>query len=404
MSSGAGSTDLAISEVLSILSRPDDADLREVVELVATICECQSAGITILRGTEYHVPITYGLEPLVCSPDDTFCAYTMGTDGVFAVEDATLDPRFADIGFVDGRLATSRAYASAPLYAPSGQMVGRLCVIDPVPRKFTDLQRRSLETLALSVTKVIELRLLQSRRLIPLTPLTADLRQATATVKSQLAAELSHDMRVPLSSIVASVEMLEDELENHSDRAVSTLLNRMTRAANRMARMLDQHLDASDRAVRQQVDLDRVAHQLVLDSTMLLEQSGGTIEVTDLPVVQADPDGVYSVLQNLVTNSLKFARPGVPALVQISARRTHDSWRISVSDNGVGIPEDRRVDVFSLFSRVDNHVEGHGIGLATVARIIGAHGGRAGAEAEPGGGAEIWFELPDLELDDERPA
>ncbi len=401
MSSGAGSTDLAIDEVLSILSRPDDADLREIVELVATICGCQSAGITILRGTEYHVPITYGLEPLVCSSDDTFCAYTMGTDGVFSVEDATLDPRFVDIGFVDGSLATARAYASAPLYAPSGQMVGRLCVIDPAPRTFTDLQRRSLDTLARSVTKVIELRLLQSRRLVPL---TADLQQATATVKSQLAAELSHDMRVPLSSIVASVEMLEDELENHPGRAVSTLLNRMTRAANRMVRMLDHHLDASDRALCQEVDLERVAHQLVLDSTVLLEQTGGTIEVTDLPVVQADPDGIYSVLQNLVTNSLKFARPGVPALVQISARRTHDSWRISVSDNGVGIPEDRRVDVFSLFSRIDNDVEGHGIGLATVARIIGAHGGRAGAEADPGGGAEIWFELPDTELDEDRPA
>lgn len=55
----------------------------------------------------------------------------MGVEGVFCVEDATLDPRFADIGWVDGSLAKARAYASAPLYAPSGEMIGRLCVIDP---------------------------------------------------------------------------------------------------------------------------------------------------------------------------------------------------------------------------------------------------------------------------------
>ena len=66
-----------------------------------------------------------------------------------------------------------------------------------------------------------------------------------------------------------------------------------------------------------------------------------------------------------------------------------------MSDNGVGIPEHRRRDVFSLFSRVDDGVSGYGIGLATVARIIAAHGGRVGAEEAPGGGTEIWFEVPD---------
>jgi signal transduction histidine kinase len=104
---------------------------------------------------------------------------------------------------------------------------------------------------------------------------------------------------------------------------------------------------------------------------------------------------MYSVLQNLLTNSVKFGRPGVPAEVHISARRVPEAWRIAVRDNGIGIPEERRVDVFSLFSRVDNDVEGQGIGLATVARIIGAHGGRVGAEPVEADGTEIWFEIPD---------
>jgi signal transduction histidine kinase len=388
------STDLDIDEVLSILSRPDDTELVEVVRLVAEICDSESAGITIARGEHYHVPVTHGIQPLVCDADDTFCRYTMSTDGVFCIEDAAADPRFKGIGWTDGRLAHARFYASAPLYAPNGEMVGRLCVIDPTPKALTSLQSRTLETLASNTTKLIELRLLQSSRVRAISP---EVRQTAATLMSQLAAELSHDMRVPLSSIIASVEMLEEELADHPDRAVGALLAQTTRAADRMVRMLEQNMEfgtVNDTTGTTPVDLGLVVEQLVLDSAALLDPVGAVVEVRRLPVVHADPDDMYSVLQNLVTNAVKFARPAVPAHVQISAEPVEQGWRISVRDNGVGIPEERRVDVFALFSRVDNGVDGHGIGLATVARIISAHGGRAGVAATPEGGTEVWFELP----------
>ena len=166
--------------------------------------------------------------------------------------------------------------------------------------------------------------------------------------------------------------------------------------------MLDQSLDygvAGDPPELADVDLAQVAEQVVAASAGLLEATRTVVETADLPVVHADPDDMYSVLQNLLTNSVKFARPGFPPRVHISGRRTKDGWRISVRDNGIGIPEDRQVDVFSLFSRVETDVEGHGIGLATVARILAAHDGRAGASSAPGGGAEIWFELPDPDED-----
>jgi signal transduction histidine kinase len=402
MPSGAGSSVLDIDEVLSILSRPDDEELAEMVELVAGICDSEAAGITIKRGGEYHVPIAHGIAPLVCPSDDTFCQQTMSTPGVFCVEDATVDPRFSGIGWVNGKLAHARFYASAPVYAPGGVMVGRLCVIDSEPKSISALQERALETLALSATTVIELRLLQAARVRTVSP---EVRQTAATLMSQLAAELSHDLRVPLSAIVASIEMLEDELSDHPDRAVSALLASAGRAVGRMDRMLIQNMGfgtSDPRGHVRDVDLQKVAAQLVLDSAPLLDQLGAVVKAGDLPVVRADPDDMYSVLQNLLTNSLKFARPGVAPVVRIAARQTHGGWRIWVRDNGVGIPENRRVDVFSLFSRVQSDVAGHGIGLATVARIVSAHGGRVGAEPVPGGGTEIWFELPDADADEEE--
>ena len=214
---------------------------------------------------------------------------------------------------------------------------------------------------------------------------------------SRLAAELSHDLRVPLSTIIAGLEMLEEQLGEHPDPEVAALLGRTATAADRMMRMLDQSMTLDPIAVGPKpsdVDLDQVANQLALDAAPLLDRTGTTLKVGRLPVVRARPDEMYSVLQNLLTNAVKFTRPGVRPWVSISARQIPYGWRVSMTDNGIGIPAQRRMDVFTLFSRVDSDVEGHGIGLGAVARTVHNLGGRVGAEEAPGGGAEVWFELP----------
>lgn len=382
-----------VDDVIALLSRPGDRDLSEIVELVAHICEGDAAGITLRRGDEYAVPVTYGLDPFTCAAQDTFCRETMGTDGLFVVEDALADPRFATIGFVDGRLARARFYASAPVYAPGGEMVGRLCVIASEPRQLSPLQVRALETMGQNLTQLIELRLLRDRGIA-----AAATHHDSDTLLAQLSAELSHDLRVPLTSIMASVELVQEELGDSSDPLVASLLERCLAAADRMGRMLEQRMEAlaTPAAVDAGlIDLGLVARQVAADAASLAEPLRATIDVDDLPLVRADADDMYSVFQNLIGNSLKFARPGVSPRVLVTARRIPAGWRIAVLDNGLGIPPDRRLDVFSLFSRVHSGVEGHGIGLATVARVVTSHGGKVGAAESPGGGTEIWFDLPD---------
>ncbi|MET0837919.1 MAG: HAMP domain-containing sensor histidine kinase [Marmoricola sp.] len=218
-----------------------------------------------------------------------------------------------------------------------------------------------------------------------------------ASYMFEAAAVLSHDLRVPLSSIIASLEMLEDELRGHSLRTAAELMGRAMRAGDRMVRMLDQFMrsHAPGRPTGMpEVDLEEIVQQVVLASADLLDPVGAVVETGELPVLRADPDQMYSLMQNLVSNSVKFARPGVPAVVRIGARRSEHGWRISVRDNGMGFGDNAGLDVFSLFSRGTSAVTGHGIGLATVARIVASHGGRVGAAALEDG-AEIWFELPE---------
>jgi signal transduction histidine kinase len=102
------------------------------------------------------------------------------------------------------------------------------------------------------------------------------------------------------------------------------------------------------------------------------------------------------VLQNLLSNALKFGRPGVPPSVEIEAHREGGDWCLVVADHGIGIPPEQRDQVFQMFHRLHglDAYEGAGVGLAIVQRIVEHHGGRVRAEATPGGGATFLVTLP----------
>ena len=101
-----------------------------------------------------------------------------------------------------------------------------------------------------------------------------------------------------------------------------------------------------------------------------------------------------AVLQNLVANAAKFTRPGAKAEITDCAGRHDDVWRIEVSDRGLGIAPADRERVLQPLARVDEDVDGSGIGLTTCRRIIEAHGGTIGLAESPWGGTTAWFELP----------
>lgn len=399
----------AASDVLRVLSTSGDRDLRELLRLLAGLCDAEAAGITILRDDRLHVPLAHGIEPFDCPAEDTFCATVMDQLDVVVVTDALEHPEYAGIGWVDGTVSRTRFYASAPVLSPEGRPLGRLCVVASRPHDLDAVQRRSLWTIARSVTQLIELRL--RREADP--GVSRPGGEAATTVISQIAAELSHDMRVPLTGLMAGIELLEDQLGEQLDavlgdqaaRPLRSLLERMRSSSDRLLRMLEQNLDldvAETRRTSTDVDLGLLVEQLVEGSAHLLDPVGAVVEARNLPVVRADPDAMYSVLQNLVSNAVKFGRPDVAPWIRVSARRRPGGWRIAVRDNGVGIPDDRREQVFSLFQRGDHEVEGHGIGLATVSRLVRAHGGHTGIESVPEGGTEVWFELPDAALAPDR--
>ena len=148
------------------------------------------------------------------------------------------------------------------------------------------------------------------------------------------------------------------------------------------------------RVREESVCLTEVFAQARADLAPTLTQGDAMIVVEDLPTVTGDRDMLYAVALNLLTNAVKFARPDVPARVTVSGVEAGDRARVQVQDNGIGIPPELREDVFVLFTRVDQGVDGNGIGLATTKRVIEAHQGRIAIEPSDSYGTTVVFDLP----------
>jgi len=388
-------------EDLDVLDRLAPGDLQAIVDLAAQVYGVSTAAINLITETHQHQVATTGFEPSVCAREDSMCAAVLEQPTV-AVGDAREDERFKDNPFVTGEIGDVRFYASAPLVTPDGVTVGRLCVFDGQPRVVTDQDRGAVEVLARHVTDLLELRRRTSQlesSLAELTRTRDELRRSNDHLAA-FAGQVSHDLRTPLTSILAYAELLAEEPVVASDPQVAPLAGQLVNASLRMAKMIEEVLDYAQVAGRLRLvetDLEVLVANVVNDLGPLLREQNATVQVGSLPTVRADAGQLYVVLLNLVQNAVKYSGAG-PAKVSIGSSHGSERSRIWVRDEGIGIAPDRLRDIFEPFVRLDdrteNAVEGLGIGLDTVRRIIESHGGEVGAESTRGVGTTVWFELP----------
>jgi PAS domain S-box-containing protein len=223
-----------------------------------------------------------------------------------------------------------------------------------------------------------------------------------ANVNKELEAftySVSHDLRAPLRSIIGYSQILEESLAGKLDDASKRPLAVIKRNAAKMNNLIDGLLSFSKLG---KSDLRKTlvsTKSLVDDCIAAVNHShhyNAKIIIRELFNVWADPEMLFQVWINLISNALKYSAKVPDPVVEIGGRQSGDEVVHYVKDNGVGFDMRYVEKLFGVFQRLHNshEFEGTGIGLSIVKRVVTKHGGNVWAEAEPGRGAIFYFSLP----------
>lgn len=371
-----------------VIACPPASELQGLVRLAAMLCGVSKAVINIIDDRFQHQVAAFGLEPAVCAREDSMCAAVLADRAPIVVTDARRDPRFRAHPFVVGEIASVRFYASSPLVTPDGAIIGTLCVFDETVRDLDPEAQRALEILAGQVIEVLELR--------------RATRELTASneMLTQFAAQISHDLRNPLTALTGYLELASDSPDIDLAPQAARSLAHAESAADRMAAMIADLLEYARRGSAaphpQSVQLDELTADVIADLRVPIAESSATIAVDADLEVWADRTLLGVVIQNIVANAVKFAAAaGMRPHVEVTGTRTSSGSLIVVDDNGPGVPRELRKRVFDLMDRGNAEgVDGLGLGLATCRPILQAHGGRIAIEDSPLGGARVRVTLP----------
>lgn len=372
---------------LAILDTAPERAYDDAVELAASICGTPMAMMTLLEGERQWFKAKLGVPFDETPRNQSFCTHAITSDETLVVPDASLDDRFKDLPSV--QYASLRFYAGAPIKSPDGFKLGTLCVLDVQTRELSKPQQEALEALRRMIERQLELR----RANLELLRLEQQKRELTALVV--------HDLKNPIASILPNARYLA-RTTGLSANAKSAAED-ITSSTQAMLRLVMNLLDisrAEDAALvprREPVVLEKLIDEVRASAAARAEEQGVKLVVdiaSDAGSASLDADLLRRVLENLADNALKYAPGGT---VTLGARAEDSSVRITVADDGPGIPAESRSAIFEKYARIDGspHAErSRGLGLTFCRLAVDAHGGRIWVDENAPRGSVFCVKIP----------
>jgi CheY-like chemotaxis protein len=228
--------------------------------------------------------------------------------------------------------------------------------------------------------------------------------EAASAAKSEFLSSMSHELRTPLNSILGFAQLLERDRKNPLDPRQLERLQYVMRGGEHLLKLIDDVLDlAKIEAGGVTISLEPVAVPEVLGEVVhTLEPMAAraqikiaTNEPAGLPQVTADRTRLAQVLMNFGSNAIKYGRPGGALTFRVEQKAS--AVRVTVVDNGIGIPDNKRHKIFEPFQRAGQEagpIEGTGIGLTISKRLAEMMRGTVGFTSTEGVGSEFWIEIP----------
>jgi PAS domain S-box-containing protein len=217
----------------------------------------------------------------------------------------------------------------------------------------------------------------------------------------QFAFAASHDLQEPLRNVSTFTQLLARRYQDRLDSEAREYIRYAVEGSKRMSRLIDDllvyaRIDTRD-FLTERVNLNNTLQTVLEAMRTSISETRAEITCDPLPDVTANPMQMTQLLQNLLSNSLKYRHPDRAPVVHLGARYSPGEWIFSLSDNGQGFDPAYSEQIFRIFHRLHGReVPGTGIGLSLCKRIVERHGGRIWAQSRPGEGATFYFSLPDV--------
>jgi PAS domain S-box-containing protein len=230
--------------------------------------------------------------------------------------------------------------------------------------------------------------------------------EAASAAKSEFLASMSHELRTPLNSILGFAQLLQRDKKAPLTEKQLDRLEHVLRGGEHLLRLIDDILDLSRieagrvSVSNEPVGLEEVLNEVKATLDPMAARAGIRLTLAALPAnlprVMADRTRFAQILINFGSNALKYGKPGGSA--EFSVELLGDGFtRVSITDDGIGIPIDQQDKIFQPFHRAGQEtgpIQGTGIGLAITRRLAALMGARVAFESTPGQGSRFWIDLP----------
>ncbi|EAS19537.1 GAF domain-containing sensor histidine kinase [Nonlabens mediterrranea] len=376
------------------ISKEREKVFDELTELVCRLTSIPRSLISIVDKDEVWFKSQRGLELNSSTRELSFCSHAINSEeDIYLIEDARKIDEFKDHPYVNAADPLI-FYAGVKLESEQGMPLGTLCVLDNKPHKLTDEERASLLMVADLAKRQLELH----KKNTDLLKQTAILEENNEMLKS-FAHTVSHDMKMPLANMVLTTDIVAKKYGDNIDEAGQNYLNYIKDAAFGLSDYVTQilaHYESESFLVEEKETFDAYTLLEHIQEILAIPDDIDYILPEDNIELKINKSALEQILINLIGNALKYNdKKTIEVKTDIIDKEEY--YIIKVADNGIGIAEDKKEDIFKMFQTLNqpdrNGKRGNGIGLSTVQKLVNKLNGMITVNSELGLGTEFIITL-----------